>query len=328
MKLICQYSGIHYECNEFTQLSLHYEAIHPIFYLDYKNLNRIYKNHFLRNKLDNNEIKLLSLALLNCTDRVHFNNPVNFMEYSIKTALKIIPRIIDIIEIIQHSGLSSNRIDDTFPYIIISQDNNNLDGDNFIEAIQIWNDNYNESAYICKIPVKPIKSIRNNSKLDALNTALSRKYKKPRPFFIKLSEYIIESLDIPNNSILDINGDNSKKITLKDYYKYIIQYSGNVDKDIFPYLYSINIDAINNLIELIQTQLEFDNTFVFYSLELLNGLINTGIYNRYGMNIIQNSNPSNSSNRIPTPNRNDYKTYNDYFLAYTQYLASINKTGL
>lgn len=277
MKLYCNISGLTIELNnQFTYIKNRYDYIHPIFTLDKKELIGIYnKGLYL---LKNDDIRLLTTALLYSTDLVRFDYNIN-MDMDIKPLLIALPRLIEFIDIMDY--VNSN----IFIKVVINKDNNKLkDLNNWLD---IWFSTYSDYCMENRV-AREIKSDLIESYHNILDGISREAYKKPSKYHKALARYIVTCIDDnslnkvitvknsyayknylielgnkksksntpakgdmtklnldaqDNNPSKDINHKvkdyNNSKILLKDYYIYIIEYCGNLNLEDYKYIIDI-----------------------------------------------------------------------------------------
>ena len=335
MKLKCKISSIEFSIAEFPLSRFNkISGIHPVFNLEQKELLKIYQGQFMRNKLSHNELRLLSIALLislfNSIEdkKVIIDNPIS-NSFPINRAVKAIPMTIELIEIVNSKAIPSHRISKFFPKIVFSLDANSI---NFGQIPAILESILEEiNNYYSSLAIRTSIDTEEEKLKDSLAQYNNQvEYFRIPKFLIQLSEYIISSLDYSNESNKHhFDANSNKLIPIKEFHKYIIQVSGNCS--ISDYKYKIKSDDIENLIDLISSQSSFDNMFIFQTIEQLKSMLKKGLFNRYGQNILANTNKINNSSELltwlkdnPEPLKADYHDYNSYFIAKNNWIIKRN----
>jgi hypothetical protein len=337
MKLICNISNTQYQLIDTfkTFSSITAQAKHPIFSLELSQLEKIYNHGFLFGKLSQNEIRLLSLALAHNTQLITWNIPAK-KDFSLKIALESLAPLL----MLNHSIADSLRKESLLarlPKLIINEENKNHSMFGLIDFISECNDIISKSEYY--ISQQQFKQERKELLQLTMKRIKAKQSSKPSRFISRLSSYCINLLDEcedykPARKIIFKNG---KQCLVKDYYIYLIDFAGNSEAVLKEKKskYPIQKDNLIKLIDLLTSQLNASDIFIFEAIELLNTCLKSGIYNKYGISNIDMSLLAEKDIKSlelefssiagnEEPLRTEFHDYNSYYIARSKWLIRKN----
>lgn len=320
MILQCPISGQYWNSSGLSAISM--TASHPIFNLRFEQLKLIYNKAYLTGKLEaDNDIRLLALAILNSSGLVTWADAAQ-ADFDLTIAHTNLPELISSISFILDDARPRQQILTTFASLVISNEASNTDMTIIPSICAEWHQN--SLDYFGNI-AETRRLEANKQALESLRRLLATSYKNPARYITHLATWVIKSLDISNDSTITVTAANSHIehiISLSDYYRYIIEFSGAVEKG--AYSYCITEQAINDLLDLMLDKLDYNSQFCFTASNLLRELLAKGHYHNsrgFQAAYLRSSGVSEylAIDLLPEPDKADYPDFKSYFLAKSKW---------
>lgn len=206
MKIICSLSGLTYSVDYFPVAIPVGHTYHPIFDISPDRLH-VYYTAYCNGQLKQEEIYLLTLALLKSSELMVFRCPAEFSPISLQKAIASIARVYKIVSLIQSIMVPSF----SFPQISITPETANLA--NLGHWLKLWEDTYYDFL--------------SGLEEDRYRDALKRK--------ARALEKFIKSPNIPANKYSHVLADWAASAFqfpeyISDYWKEIINRCYNYDQ--------------------------------------------------------------------------------------------------
>lgn len=275
----CRISGLSWSLPDTALLSCHqFYSSHPVFNLSRHQLVSLIsknKSHSFK-RLSKQDFRLLFLALVNSTELVTWDCPVStsygnlIAQHSL--FYKTLPSLVTLIEGLETIPSWPKSQADNFPKLVISDTNNDLL--QIADIIQEWLSclaDYASHYILAKQQQKERLEQNYLAKISAFNS------RKPSRYIARLAQYVISC--IPDSEFTDYEE--------KEYYQYILEFSGKNRHVADNPIYDISRQDINNLMDLILSACDIDNTYVWQAIQSLKIMAETGGYNRFGANILE-----------------------------------------
>jgi hypothetical protein len=280
----------------------------------------IYERLYCEGLATDTESRLLALALLNTSGLIIWDSPA-LADYDLALAHHAIPELAAHIRFMTDSSRIKNVLSSCFASLRI--DDANCDMEILPTICQEWS--RNAAEYFDNL-AETKRLAANAQMLESLQRLLAVQYKNPSRYIKHLANWVIVATQAPFDLItVSTTSGKTEQLTKADYYRYILEFSGNVIKD--SYSYEITTDSINELLDLMLDKLDYSNSFCFAASNLLKDLLASGQYHnsrgfqaRY-LKSLAIQEYLDMDTPLTEPVRSDYPEYKDYFLAKQKYIC-------